>query len=244
MRLLRELPEIESKIESGALRLSVLSQAQVFFNREEIKMPEAKIEVLHALEGKSAREAERELAARSSCPANVIPDRIRAVSASCSVVTFAASEELIDQIRELQGILGHSQPGITLGQALAFAVREAVERRRPKTPSAPPASAVEGREPSEEIRRQVWHRDNGRCTYVSPQSGRRCGSSYALEYDHIVPYSKGGQTSIENLRLRCRPHNQLAAIQEFGLEKMAKFVPGLVTSRSQTPAAACAARTD
>src|SRR5271165_203534 len=34
MRLLREIPEVESKIESGELSLSVISQAQVFFRAE------------------------------------------------------------------------------------------------------------------------------------------------------------------------------------------------------------------
>src|SRR5271154_5269619 len=34
MRLLKELPEIEKKIESGELSLSVISQAQTFFRHE------------------------------------------------------------------------------------------------------------------------------------------------------------------------------------------------------------------
>src|SRR4051812_40830855 len=34
MRLLKELPELEKKLESGALPLSTLSQAQSFFNQE------------------------------------------------------------------------------------------------------------------------------------------------------------------------------------------------------------------
>ena len=35
----------------------------------------------------------------------------------------------------------------------------------------------------------------------------RCGSSDKLEIDHVVPYSKGGYTSIENSQVLCRSCN-------------------------------------
>ncbi len=48
---------------------------------------------------------------------------------------------------------------------------------------------------------------------------------YGLEIDHIKPFSVGGLATQENLRLRCRSHNQLAAINVFGQTTMARFVP-------------------
>ena len=69
MRLIREIPEVETKIKEGKLSLSVISQAQTFFRQErKIEKPlevAAKREVLLALEGMSSREVERELAVRS-----------------------------------------------------------------------------------------------------------------------------------------------------------------------------------
>ena len=60
------------------------------------------------------------------------------------------------------------------------------------------------------VKREVWRRDQGCCSYVDPYSGRRCGSRYRLEIDHIVPFALGGATELFNLRLRCRAHHSFA----------------------------------
>ncbi len=59
------------------------------------------------------------------------------------------------------------------------------------------------------VRREVWRRDQGCCSYVDPHSGRRCGSRYRLEIDHIVPFALGGGAEPANLRVRCRAHHRL-----------------------------------
>ena len=56
------------------------------------------------------------------------------------------------------------------------------------------------------VRLEVWKRDNGCCSYVS-RDGRRCQERGGLELDHVFPWSLGGDSSLENLRLLCRPHN-------------------------------------
>src|SRR3954470_23670125 len=67
MRLIREFPEVKAKIESGALSLSVAAQAQAYF-RQEKPTPEEKLELLARLEGKTSRQAEREIAGRAGKP--------------------------------------------------------------------------------------------------------------------------------------------------------------------------------
>jgi hypothetical protein len=57
------------------------------------------------------------------------------------------------------------------------------------------------------VRDKVYARDKGRCTYVSA-GGRRCGSSWDLQIDHIVPFARGGDNSPANLRLLCGKHNR------------------------------------
>ena len=45
----------------------------------------------------------------------------------------------------------------------------------------------------------VWRKDGGRCVY--------CGSTENIQLDHIIPFSKGGATTVENLQLLCQKCN-------------------------------------
>jgi hypothetical protein len=98
MRLLKELPELEKKLESGALPLSTLSQAQSFFNQEKTENSE-KREILCSLENKSVREVQRELVSRSSEPEKLFKEKIRAVSLTHTEVKFLVEEELLAELR-------------------------------------------------------------------------------------------------------------------------------------------------
>lgn len=49
------------------------------------------------------------------------------------------------------------------------------------------------------VRRAVYERDAYRCVV--------CGTWLDLTLDHIVPESKGGQATVDNLQTMCRSHN-------------------------------------
>ena len=53
------------------------------------------------------------------------------------------------------------------------------------------------------VRRFVWQRDSGQCTFVS-DDGRRCPERHRLEYHHEEAYGLGGDRSAGNVRLLCR----------------------------------------
>ena len=74
--------------------------------------------------------------------------------------------------------------------------------------SAPKHGAAAGRAIPAAVRRQVWQRDEGGCSYVDPVSGRRCGSSHLLQVDHVFPYALGGGSDPPNLRLLCFAHHR------------------------------------
>ena len=73
------------------------------------------------------------------------------------------------------------------------------------------------------VRDKVYTRDKGRCTFVS-HGGRRCGSTWDLQIDHIVPFARGGDNSPDNLRLLCGEHNRLEAKRAFGEKHMEQFL--------------------
>jgi len=52
------------------------------------------------------------------------------------------------------------------------------------------------------------------------ESGKRCDERGFLEYDHEIPVARGGKATVENIRLRCRAHNQFEAERAFGAEFM------------------------
>ena len=92
---------------------------------------------------------------------------------------------------------------------------------RPPAPDSAPGArhaapkSSQGRYISAEVRRGVWQRDEACCTYVDAR-GQRCREQSGLEFHHQHPHARGGPASVDNLTLRCRSHNALAAEQDFG----------------------------
>jgi len=74
-----------------------------------------------------------------------------------------------------------------------------------------------------DVRRRVYARDQGRCTYTDAR-GRRCSAERFLEIDHVVPFGLGGAHTLDNLRLRCREHNQEAAEAAYGRQHVARAI--------------------
>jgi 5-methylcytosine-specific restriction endonuclease McrA len=92
-----------------------------------------------------------------------------------------------------------------------------VSPRGEKTPHKERAS----RHIPKKIRREVRERDGNRCVYVDATTGKRCDCERGLQYDHIVPFARGGASNTsQNMRLLCPTHNRLAAEHVFELEFM------------------------
>ncbi|MFI5372099.1 MAG: hypothetical protein ACHQ52_11120, partial [Candidatus Eisenbacteria bacterium] len=47
-------------------------------------------------------------------------------------------------------------------------------------------------------------------------NGRRCEERTRLEFDHMDPVARGGESTADRIRLRCRAHNQYEAERVFG----------------------------
>lgn len=257
MRLLKELPELESKIEEGSLSLSVLSQAQRFF-RQEAKLEKPvetheKREILASLEGKSSREAEKELLSRSSEPLALRPESVRPMTETHSELRFLATKETLEQLERIKGLLGHTHPELSLGELVALMAKMTLEKLDPARTRRTEAShtseskkreahgekarasqLVSTQKPSEQsryvqaaLKREIWRKAQGKC--------ERCGSFHRLQIDHITPLAKGGLTTAQNLRLLCFHCNQRQADLKLGLRRMeiarGRRVP-IATSRS------------
>ena len=80
--------------------------------------------------------------------------------------------------------------------------------QRTSTAKSPNSRVASGRSIPAAVRREVWTRDQGCCSYVDRHTGRRCSSRFFLELDHIVPVARGGAAEPADLRLRCAAHHR------------------------------------
>ena len=72
------------------------------------------------------------------------------------------------------------------------------------------------------VRRAVRQRDGQRCAFVGA-GGRQCTEQSWLEFDHVVAWARGGDHSVDNVRLDCRAHNLHRADIEYGKHVMARY---------------------
>jgi len=68
--------------------------------------------------------------------------------------------------------------------------------------------AINPRYISRQVMTEVWNRDGGKCV--------KCGSQIGLEFDHIIPVSKGGSSTVNNVQLLCQQHNRSKGNREIG----------------------------
>jgi len=124
------------------------------------------------------------------------------------------------KLRYAQALLSHAIPSGDVDQVLDRALDALIrqlEKRKIGATARPRHGrpSVRRRHIPAEIRRTVWERDGGQCTFVGA-NGTRCDGRRFLEFDHIEPVARGGEGTVENIRLRCRTHNQYEAERAFG----------------------------
>jgi 5-methylcytosine-specific restriction endonuclease McrA len=160
--------------------------------------------------------------------------RIEQLSEARFRVEFTASAELREKLELCRDLMSHANPSRDLAVVIERAVdsllahlekRRLAGAKRPRQEQAArKASGHDGRNAGSRritnaVRRRVFERDGLRCTYVSPD-GRRCEARAFLELDHADPRALGGSDEAQNLRVRCRAHNQLWAEQAYGRERV------------------------
>ena len=141
-------------------------------------------------------------------------------------VQFTANQVLHDKLQQLKELMRHQVPDgdlcVIFERAADLLIEHQMKRRFAQT-KKPRSSALDAERKAEAwsrynpraVVREVYARDGGQCTFVSPD-GRRCQSREHLELHHEDPFALGGPPTVENLRLLCHTHNALLAERDFG----------------------------
>lgn len=150
----------------------------------------------------------------------------RPLSGQTIAVQFTFGRGAQDKLRRAQELLSHQIPSGDLAQiferALDALIPELEKRKFAATANPRPARGRPSANPRHipaRVKRAVWERDGGRCTFTS-EDGHRCEATKRLEFDHVVEVARGGEATVDGIRLLCRAHNQHAAERTFGPEFM------------------------
>ena len=145
-------------------------------------------------------------------------------------VEFTASGALRQKLQTLKELMRHRVPSGDYGTLVELAVDGLIEKtkkerfnigRKPRNPDAPAATGpTETRHIPAHIQRAVHERDEGRCAFVSPETGRRCDSSDWVQIDHIEGFARTHEHSVEGLRLVCAQHNRYLAEVMYGRDRI------------------------
>lgn len=135
--------------------------------------------------------------------------------------SFTGDERLLACVERAKELLlnkygepGYEEVFVEAVDALLAKLDPATRAERAARPKRPGESR--SRVPPSWVKRTVWRRDRGRCSFRAPD-GRRCESSAGLQFDHVVPWALGGPSDDPaNIRLLCRNHNRLEAGRTLG----------------------------
>jgi hypothetical protein len=148
--------------------------------------------------------------------------RVTPLSPKRYAIQFTMDEATHELLQKAQDLLGHQVAtgdiGDVFGRALKAYVAQLERAKfgatdRPRKRCRPTASG--SRHIPANVKRAVYERDGGQCTFVS-ESGHRCESRSDLEFDHVREFARGGKATVDDIQLRCRSHNQYTAEQTFG----------------------------
>jgi hypothetical protein len=151
--------------------------------------------------------------------------RVRPLSAQSFALQVTIDRQMHDDLRYAQSLLGHQVRSGDMTEVLRLVLKAAIPQLEKRKFAATPKPRSGGKPSSNpryipaHVRRAVWERDGGQCTFVS-ESGHRCPATEPLEFDHALEVARGGEASASDLRLRCRAHNQFTAERTFGSEFM------------------------
>ncbi len=154
--------------------------------------------------------------------------RVEPLSPGRYRIEVTVGQQTNDKLRQLQDLLAHQIPNGDPAEIIDRALTALLERTlksKAAVTDAPrrrsPTRKPQSRSIPASVKREVFERDRGRCTFAHTE-GSRCSATRQLEFHHKMPFARGGKHHPDNVELRCRAHNQYEAELDFGQLFMTK----------------------
>jgi len=140
------------------------------------------------------------------------PAVVNALSPDRYKLQLTITGETLEKLELAKDMTRHADPSgdaaQILDRALTLLLSDLAKKKFAATDRPRPSQGVapESRTVSAEVKRIVFVRDLGRCTFVG-KDGHRCDERSRLEFHHVRPFAESGPPTVENIQLRCQPHN-------------------------------------
>ncbi len=194
----------------------------------------SKSELITQVENKSSRDIEKHLLSLAP-EIQTISEKVRSVSKDLTEIKLIFNEEQKQRLDELKLLLSHVNSQMTYHELIDHLCHRALKQLKPKVEKKDsklkprldselnPNLNLKSRYIPALIKSNVYRRDNGCCSYIHPETHKKCGSKFQLQLDHIHPFSLGGSNVESNLRLLCSSHNRYRAEKTFGVYKPSSY---------------------
>jgi len=240
-QLMQDVPEVEDKLKSGELNLTQASLIQKSVETAQKEKGtkvsnETKAKIIHSnekmnnFETKSILVSELELTPK-------FDDKVSPQSNNTVRVELNLTQEQYEKLKLVQSLLSHKIPDQNLSSVIELLLDQSLNKnsftkdRMTRSFRLNPRKVDQKKaEPNQKryipifVKQALFKRSNGCCEFISKE-GIRCQSRYKLQVDHFeVPFSQGGENSIENCKLLCSSHNlHRASLAGIGFETTSIF---------------------
>lgn len=247
-QLMQEVPEVEAKLKSGELNLTQASLIQKSVETAQKEKgtkvsKEAKVKIIQSIEKMNNFETKSILVSELELTPT-LDDKVSPQSNNTVRIELNLTQEQYKKLKLVQSLLSHKISDQNLASVIELLLDQNLNKNSFTKDCMTRSFRLNQRkvnqrktEPNQKryipafVKQVLFKRSNGCCEFISKE-GVRCQSRYKLQIDHFeVPFSQGGENSIENCKLLCSNHNlHRASLMGIGFETTSKFLPSSTES--------------